>query len=69
VLRLAPGGEDNVESAGPPTKTRLGVIMKDRALPRPELAGKLPVTFFVPGEGNEIRIIAGPNPERCAALA
>jgi phosphotransferase system IIB component len=69
VLRLALGGEDNIESAEPLAKTRLGVILKDRALLRPELAGKLPVTFFVPGEGNEIHIIVGPNPERYAALA
>ncbi|MDR1036289.1 MAG: PTS glucose transporter subunit IIBC [Deltaproteobacteria bacterium] len=69
IIRLALGGEDNIVKAEPLAKTRLGVILKDRSLLRPELAEKLPVSFFVPREGEEIHIVVGLHPERYAALA
>jgi PTS system glucose-specific IIC component len=60
-LRFALGGKENILSAVPLAKTRLAVTLKDRNLPRPEVAG---LTLFVPRQGNEIHVLVGRHPER-----
>ncbi|MDR1164473.1 MAG: PTS glucose transporter subunit IIBC [Deltaproteobacteria bacterium] len=68
ALRLALGGADNIVSSAPLAKTRLAVTLKDRSLLRPDLAAKLPVSFFTPHEGAEIHVLVGQSPERFKAL-